>query len=271
MMSLHCHLAEDRSEIRRLIVSKTELSSNNDTWLKHYESLKSLVNRTQIYLDTFLEMWEDALNEISSKEGNDIASIPRVIRLCKKLNLSRAEVWALHFAIIHHVGQRFPPVSCGKSSYSDRGMLRNMAICCPSLSTASAILLFISPQRDHVSQGIIKLKDDPISLKWDGISFSMDKVVLSALLGVPLTLDEKLTIDATIIADILDEEEELSSEAISNGEKEFAKIAQNTEKDISSILDPEVDKLYDTLNNLILEENKMTENETNAMIDDQTS
>jgi len=216
-------------------------------------------------------MWEDALNEISSKEGTDIASIPRVIRLCKKLNLSRAEVWALHFAIIHHVGQRFPPVSCGKSSYSDRGMLRNMAICCPSLSTASAILLFISPQRDHVSQGIIKLKDDPISLKWDGILFSMDKVVLSALLGVPLTLDEKLTIDATIIADILDEEEELSSEAISNGEKEFAKIAQNTEKDISSILDPEVDKLYDTLNNLILEENKMTENETNAMIDDQTS
>jgi len=101
----------------------------------------------------------------------------------------------------------------------------------------------------------------------------MDKVVLSALLGVPLTIDEKLTIDATLLAKILEEEEESSSKVNTLGETvKIVPVAKSEERKELNASDTDVEKLYDTLDQLILDEKQQLQKEDDDyMIDDDDS
>ena len=91
-----------------------------------------------------------------------------------------------------------------------------------------------------------------------------------ALLGVPLTLDEKLTIDATLLSKILEEEEESSSEVNALNETvKIVPVAQSEQRKDLNASDTDVDKLYDTLDQLILDEKQQLEKENDGyMIDD---
>jgi len=198
-------------------------------------------------------------SSLSSSLTPPLPAPPRIIRLAHLLSLTRAELWALHFIVLHNAGQHFPPPSSSSSysGYWSRGMLRNMAICCPGISSTQLALTFLSPERLHMKQGILTMDDDTY-MDADKISCTMGKPVLSAIVGAPLSVEGGLSIDGTVLAQVLAEEEGNAcmdvSERTDDGKKEV------DEAKIEASSDDNGD-IYELLEKLRVEEQQIDEDD----------
>jgi len=140
-------------------------------------------------------------------ESKDIETIPRVIRLSQKLELSEKECIALHFILMCNIGIHFPPPP---SSLSTSMEMRSMAHAVATYAemTGSELLEFLRPSRKHMKQNLFEL-DDEYSTIFNTRFLNMSPEVMRALTGNNLNEDEFFKIDKTALADVILEEKEL--------------------------------------------------------------
>eukprot|EP00494_Astrolonche_serrata_P025753 UN26014 len=158
---------------------------------KIFESLISLVERLKNKLNT----------KLKAVENKEKCFVPRLVRLCKKLKLTKKESTALEFIILHNIGIHFPP---GTKNYDARGMLRNMARV--SNMTSKEVLNFLSPHKRWIKDDLFSRDEDFLSYDFSSQVFRMRKEVLSALMGGILTQEELMAIEGTALAEVLEEE-----------------------------------------------------------------
>ncbi|EFC45794.1 predicted protein [Naegleria gruberi] len=159
----------------------------------------------------FLEIIKKQYDGYAGVDTSDMLpeEIPRLIRLAKYLELKDCkEFIAFSYIFTCQSSNLLAEVVLSRSSKNNSGMSNIMTIATMSIIAEMSTLetlSFLSPNREHIQQGIIIIDSgfrDSLSVN----ILKMPRECINALVKCPLTPEEFLKIDKTKLADVLLEE-----------------------------------------------------------------
>eukprot|EP01064_Diplonema_japonicum_P025201 TRINITY_DN3625_c1_g3_i1.p1 TRINITY_DN3625_c1_g3~~TRINITY_DN3625_c1_g3_i1.p1 ORF type:complete len:921 (+),score=214.48 TRINITY_DN3625_c1_g3_i1:57-2765(+) len=145
--------------------------------------------------------WEERAKarEECLMEREEMEPRPVLTLVSRKLDLTREEVRAMHWVVLHNTGCQLEENNKLYDSRCD-----SLNICKASGMTPGQLLTFLSPERRHMKEGLIEVEDG-----FDGTirsqTFKMPREVLAGFLGVRIAPSEYLKISDTSLSEVLEE------------------------------------------------------------------
>jgi uncharacterized protein (DUF2164 family) len=236
-----------------------ELMKNFKNEKEFSKSAENLLNS----IDRVKKVLKENIKQRIEKTKEENALLPRILRLSKKFQLTEKETEAILFILISQSGIQLALID-SSSEASLMGMHSDMS--------SHELLSFLSPNRQHVKQGIVEV-DSSYRDTFSGSVMKLPKEVLHALVGGQLTASEFLKIDKTFLSDILTEEPTFYIQGISDDKEIILDKETRSQEDLEEEelekelklleLSESEDKSFDLYTFIKTEQTKQESNPTN--------